>query len=96
MINIHASPPEDPQTSPLQDRPLSRLVHTASAVGNLPREALPGCRLPLVLSSAESLSLPCQEIKYLHNMLDQLGFGQALPHIYEDNQAAIAICKTPT
>jgi hypothetical protein len=57
-------------------------------------------RLPLVtLSSAESeyvqLTLACQEILYLREVLQLLGFEQASTEIFEDNQAAIAICYNP-
>eukprot|EP00961_Rhodomonas_salina_P234677 3171688-Rhodomonas_salina.1 len=58
-----------------------------------------GC-LPLVtLSSAESeyvqITLACQEIMYLREILDNLGFKQGATLLYEDNQAAIAICNNP-
>jgi hypothetical protein len=57
-------------------------------------------RLPLVtLSSAESeyvqITLACQEIIYLREMLDDLGYPQGATVILEDNQAAIAICNNP-
>lgn len=57
-------------------------------------------RLPLVtLSSAESeyvqLTLACQEILHLREVLQTLGFEQAPTEIFEDNQAAIAICNNP-
>eukprot|EP00961_Rhodomonas_salina_P272420 3681258-Rhodomonas_salina.2 len=58
------------------------------------------CRLQLVtLSSAESeyvqLTLACQEILHMQEVLQSLGFGQAPTQIFEDNQAAIAICNNP-
>ena len=57
-------------------------------------------RLPLVtLSSAESeyvqLTLACQEILHMREVLQSLGFAQAPTEIFEDNQAAIAICNNP-
>eukprot|EP00961_Rhodomonas_salina_P042920 577225-Rhodomonas_salina.1 len=57
-------------------------------------------RLPLVtLSSAESeyvqITLACQEIVYLREILDNLGFEQSATVLYKDNRAAIAICNNP-
>mmetsp|Transcript_46824 Transcript_46824/g.95765 ORF Transcript_46824/g.95765 Transcript_46824/m.95765 type:complete len:1109 (-) Transcript_46824:511-3837(-) len=57
-------------------------------------------RLPLVtLSSAESeyvqVTLACQEILHLRELLSALGFPQTATAIFEDNQAAIAICNNP-
>jgi len=57
-------------------------------------------RLPMVtLSSAESeyiqITLACQEILYLREVLETLGFKQTATAIFEDNQAAIAICNNP-
>eukprot|EP00961_Rhodomonas_salina_P130480 1756614-Rhodomonas_salina.2 len=57
-------------------------------------------RLPLVtLSSAESeyvqLTLACQEILHMLEVLQSLGFAQEPTQIFEDNQAAIAICNNP-
>mmetsp|Transcript_18521 Transcript_18521/g.37617 ORF Transcript_18521/g.37617 Transcript_18521/m.37617 type:complete len:1118 (-) Transcript_18521:723-4076(-) len=57
-------------------------------------------RLPLVtLSSAESeyveLTLASQEIINLRDVLMLLGIEQNATVIYEDNQAAIAICNNP-
>eukprot|EP00961_Rhodomonas_salina_P019903 267863-Rhodomonas_salina.1 len=60
-------------------------------------KSLSGC-LPLVtLSSAESeyvqLTLACQEILHMREVLQVLGFKQAPTEIREDNQAAITICN---
>mmetsp|Transcript_62744 Transcript_62744/g.130422 ORF Transcript_62744/g.130422 Transcript_62744/m.130422 type:complete len:654 (-) Transcript_62744:429-2390(-) len=57
-------------------------------------------RLPLVtLSSAESeyvqLTLASQEIISIRETLALLGLEQAATTVYEDNQAAIAICSNP-
>jgi len=57
-------------------------------------------RLPLVtLSSAESeyveLTLAAQEIISLRETLALLGLEQVATTVYEDNQAAIAICNNP-
>ena len=57
-------------------------------------------RLPMVtLSSAESeyvqVTLACQEILYLRQVLEALGYKQTATAIFEDNQAAIAICNNP-
>jgi len=57
-------------------------------------------RLPLVtLSSAESeyvqVTMACQEILYLREVMELLGEPQGPTVIREDNQAAIAICNNP-
>ena len=53
----------------------------------------------VTLSSAESeyvqITLACQEIINLREMLEELGQVQAPTAIMEDNQAAIAICHNP-
>jgi hypothetical protein len=56
--------------------------------------------LPLVtLSSAESeyvqVTLAAQEIIFLRQLLENLGYDQKATVVYEDNQAAIAICNNP-
>eukprot|EP00961_Rhodomonas_salina_P232845 3146149-Rhodomonas_salina.1 len=58
------------------------------------------CRLPLVtLSSAESeyvqITMACQEILFLRELMEKLGYGQKVTVVFEDNQAAIALCNNP-
>mmetsp|Transcript_16839 Transcript_16839/g.40656 ORF Transcript_16839/g.40656 Transcript_16839/m.40656 type:complete len:252 (-) Transcript_16839:376-1131(-) len=57
-------------------------------------------RLPLVtLSSAESeyvqITMACQEILFLRELMEKLGYGQKATVVFEDNQAAIALCNNP-
>lgn len=57
-------------------------------------------RLPMVtLSSTEreyiQVTLACQEILYLREVLEALGYKQTATAIFKDNQAAIAICNNP-
>ena len=51
----------------------------------------------VTLSSAEYVQVTpaCQETLYLREVLETLGYGQTATAIFEDNQAAIAICNNP-
>eukprot|EP00961_Rhodomonas_salina_P112718 1516324-Rhodomonas_salina.1 len=39
--------------------------------------------------------MACQEILFLRELLEKLGYAQCATVVYKDNQAAIALCNNP-
>eukprot|EP00961_Rhodomonas_salina_P270681 3657369-Rhodomonas_salina.1 len=39
--------------------------------------------------------MACQEILFLRELMEKLGYGQKATVVFEDNQAAIVLCNNP-